>query len=247
LTSFIVFNFIASGDSMKQIGIMICLGLGLTGCYSIQSFAPSISPKASPSLHTVTTGGAAQQWVEQASKDPAYLISTQGIGAAKLGMTLGQLKQALGSTAQFTVKAPFMVDFDAIAVSQGGTLQYYILYPSGPAMADSTPITALLTDNPSYRTAAGIGPGTSLAQAEAVYGNATLNYNIANESREFIQFANPPSKWIYFRPTAIGQTFAGIYSTTDQEYHETKSFHPGTTIRLVGVSCPPQACPTQNR
>lgn len=43
----------------------------------------------------------------------ALTISPEGIGAAKLGMTFGQLKQVLGSDTEFKVESPFMVDFDA--------------------------------------------------------------------------------------------------------------------------------------
>ncbi|MCA1994869.1 MAG: hypothetical protein LDL41_22900, partial [Coleofasciculus sp. S288] len=48
------------------------------------------------------------------------LISAGGIGPAKVGMTLGQLKQLLAGKATFQVKSPFIVDFDAIAVVQAG-------------------------------------------------------------------------------------------------------------------------------
>lgn len=63
-------------------------------------------------------------------------ISDQGIGLAKLGMTFGQLKQVLEPDTKFKVETPFMVGFDAIALSQSGKVQYYILYPAGTKLAD---------------------------------------------------------------------------------------------------------------
>lgn len=90
------------------------------------------------------------------------LISAEGIGSAKVGMTLGALKKALAGKAEFKVKSPFIVDFDAIAVIESGKEQYYILYPAGSPLADADVIEALVTDNPNYRTAEGVGPGTPI-------------------------------------------------------------------------------------
>ena len=55
--------------------------------------------------------------VAQKTAAASLTIDDRAIGEAKIGMTFGQLKQALGSTAQFKVESPFMVDFDAVTVS----------------------------------------------------------------------------------------------------------------------------------
>lgn len=166
------------------------------------------------------------------------LISAAGIGQAKLGMTLGQLKRILGADTEFRVESPFMVDIDAIAVRQSGQVQYYILYDAGTTLGDTDQIQTLLTDNPKFRTAQGVGAGTSLKQAEAIYGSATLSYNTSNESREYVSFANEPQENISFRPVAVGQNFAGIYLSPlspQREFNETKIFQSTAKIRLVGV------------
>ncbi len=191
------------------------------------------SPNASP---TAAVPNSAQPGKNQ-------LISAQGIGPAKVGMKLGELKQVLGGKAEFQVKSPFIVDFDAIAVTQAGKEQYYILYPAGVPMADSDVIEALVTDNPNYRTAQGVGPGTSIQQAEGVYGDATLSYNTLNESREYVEFANQPSKDISFRTQAPqNQQLAGIYPSSKAELKETKKFPETATIGRVEVYCR-QNCP----
>ncbi|MFB8789060.1 MAG: hypothetical protein U7123_09480 [Potamolinea sp.] len=174
------------------------------------------------------------------------VISPDGIGEAKVGMTYGQLKKQLGTKAEFTVKSPFIVDFDAIAVSQSGKIQYYILYPAGTPLAESAVIDALVTDNPNYRTAEGVGPGTPIQQAETAYGDATLSYNTQNESREYIKFAKEPSRSIKFRASPTeGKQFAGIYSPSPTESKQTKEFEKTASIRLIevycGKNCPPQA------
>lgn len=158
-------------------------------------------------------------------------------------MTLGQLKKVLAGKAEFKVKSPFIVDFDAIAVSQGGTDQYYILYPAGAPLPDSAVIEALVTDNPNYRTAQGVGPGTPLTQAEAVYGDASLAYNSLNESREYVKFAKFPSKAIAFRAKAPqGQQFAGVYPASKTESKQTQEYQKSASISLVEVLCR-QNCP----
>lgn len=170
-------------------------------------------------------------------------ISAEGIGRAKVGMTFGQLKKLLGAKAEFIVKSPFMVDLDAIAVSESGSVQFYILYPAWTTLTDSQVIQYLMTDNPVYRTERGVGPGTLLTKAEAVYGDATLFYNTENESREYVKFVNQASANISFRPHAPEeQQFAGIYPSSPNSYHETKEFNKNSSIASVLVSCPVEKC-----
>lgn len=153
-------------------------------------------------------------------------------------MTFGELKQALGDEVEFQAESPFIVDFDAIAIVKEGEAQYYILYPAGTSLEDSDLIEAVITDNPQYRTAEGVGPETPVQQAEAVYGNATLSYSLANESREYVSFANQPSPDIAFRLRAANDgTLAGIYPSPQEEYNETEEYQEDATIRSVAVYC----------
>lgn len=169
------------------------------------------------------------------SRSTEGIISANGIGSARLGTKYGQLKTLLGKNAQFAVRKNFQVDFDAIAVSQSGQIQYYILYPSGEEFQDSDTLKILVTDNPNYRTEKGVSPGMSLAQGEQIYGKATLYRNTANESREYIKFAHFPLNNIYFRPgTKTGES-AGIYRSDSQEYQETMRYREGTIIRSIEV------------
>ncbi|MGB7440255.1 MAG: hypothetical protein WA919_04245 [Coleofasciculaceae cyanobacterium] len=171
-----------------------------------------------------------------------HKITEGSIGQAKLGMTLGELKEMLGEEAEFKKVSPFIVDFDAIAVSKGDEVQYYILYPAETTFQDSDVIEILSTDNPTYLTAQGVGAGTTLEQAEATYGDATLSFNYANESREYVKFANL-SQDINFRLGAANDnSFSGIYSSPTDEYNETKEYRDPATIRSVEIYCREQ-CP----
>ncbi|MEG4224857.1 hypothetical protein QUA35_01965 [Microcoleus sp. N9_B2] len=162
-------------------------------------------------------------------------ISDRTIGAAKVGMTFGQLKKALGSTAQFKVQSPFMVDFDAVAVSQSGKVQYRIIYAAGTKLKDSDVIELLMTDNSNYKTVQGVGPGMTLKQAEAIYGKATLSYNVDNEMREGVVFAKQPTRNIMFVPKAEGKQFGGVYGAGQGGFYQTNKYHPNAVIKSVMV------------
>ena len=205
--------------------------------------SPSFSPIPSQSIEASPRLGQTTSQPLSPPTSTALTISPEGIGPAKVGMTYAQLKKLLAGKAEFKVKSPFIVDFDAIAVSQGGKEQFYILYPTGVPLADTDVIEALVTDNPNYRTAQGVGPGTAIEQAEAVYGKASLSYNSLNESREYVQFANQPSKDIAFRTKAPpSQPFAGIYPGSKAELKKTSKFQKAASIGLVEVYCR-QNCP----
>ncbi|HEY9691978.1 MAG TPA: hypothetical protein V6D15_07220 [Oculatellaceae cyanobacterium] len=209
-----------------------------------------IQPSASSSLTSISKTETAKSVISSVNANPTRtnpnatvisqnkIISATGIGAAKLGMTYGQLKKELGASAEFQIKSPFMVDWDAIAVISSGKVQYYILYPAGTTFKNSQLIESIFTDNPDYQTAQKVGVDTPIKQAEAIYGDATLFYNTAVESREYIKFANQPAENIFFRPnTNNNQQFVGIYSSASGEYHETQQYQPNSLIGAIGVDC----------
>ncbi|MEG4283745.1 hypothetical protein QUB68_11505 [Microcoleus sp. A006_D1] len=162
-------------------------------------------------------------------------IGDRTIGEAKVGITFGQLKQALGSTAQFKVESPFMVDFDAVAISRSGKVQYRIIYPARTKLKDTDVIELLMTDNPNYKTLQGVGPGMTLKQAEAIYGKATLSYNVDNESRENVVFAKQPTRKIMFVPKAEGKQFTGVYAAEKGGFYQTNKYQQNAVIKSVMV------------
>jgi hypothetical protein len=211
---------------MKALRLIVVLCMVLMGCQSNPVDFPSTSSSSSISS-------------EPEPKQPvaeAFLISDTGIGTAQLGMTFQTLKDKLLASAQLKIISPFIVDFDAIAVSQSGQIQYYIVYPSGTTFADASVIELLLTDNPNYRTAESVSVGTSLKEAQTIYGEAILSYNTQSESREIVRFANAPFQNIIFLPKANPDSFVGIYPPSSAEYHETKIFNDSAIIGSIFVS-----------
>jgi hypothetical protein len=174
--------------------------------------------------------------------DPAQQITPVGIGGAKIGMSLKELKEQMGQGFKFPIKASFIEGFDAIAVTKAGTVQYYIPYPTGTQFTDTDKIQHLMTDNPDYRTEQGVGPGTSIQQAATVYGGATLSLSKENESREFINFTQHPNG-LAFRPKPVGkQSFAGDYPESNDEYLKTQKYDNRAAIGQITVSCAEDKC-----
>ena len=211
--------------SGSMIAVLLAIGSYL-GAISTPGFA--IAPVGTNALPEAANAA-------QKAPSASVAITDRTIGAAKVGMTFGQLKKALGSTAQFKVQSPFMVDFDAIAISQSGKVQYRIIYAAGTKLKDGDVIELLRTDNANYKTVQGVGPGMTLKQAEAIYGKATLSYNVDNEMRENVVFAKQPTNKIMFVPKAEGKQFAGVYGAGKGGFFQTNKYQPNAVIESVMV------------
>ncbi|MEG5080278.1 hypothetical protein QUB53_06385 [Microcoleus sp. AT8-B4] len=218
-----------------MLNVKVLSGSMIAVLLAIGSYLTLISEPGS----AVALGGANKlgETAKTAQKTPAasLTISDRTIGAAKVGMTFGQLKKALGSTAQFKVESPFMVDFDSVAVSRSGKVQYRIIYAAGTKLKDTDVIELLMTENSNYKTVQGVGPGMTLKQAEAIYGKATLSYNVDNEMREGVVFAKQPTRNIMFVPKADGKQFGGVYGAGKGGFYQTNKYHPNAVIRSVMV------------
>ncbi|MDP5337701.1 MAG: DUF1176 domain-containing protein [Nodularia sp. (in: cyanobacteria)] len=173
------------------------------------------------------------------SPSDQQLITTKSVGVAKLGMTLGELKQILGKEATFE-PTPLGVDLgEGIKVSQDGNVQYSLGFAEGQQpITNNSKITMITVENPNYRTTAGVGPGTPLKEAVAAYGQATLAYNLNNESREYIKFARGlgADTGVLIRSNQWTVTeFAGIYSDTKSEFNQTQKYQDHAAIGSITI------------
>ena len=215
--------------------LLFCTTLILTACQ-----AQLIENKSEDASENSTLTSSSK---DNVTIEPEFMISSEGIGKAKLGMTLGELKQISDRETEFKLESPFMVDINAISVSKLGEVQYYILYLAGTTShpdsitpTDKDSITHLMTKNPNYQTLAGVKVGTTIKQAEAIYGNAVLSYHTANESREYVTFsAHSADSKLKFRPNSIKNGFAGIYPETSAEYHQTEKYQDEAEIGSIEV------------
>lgn len=156
-------------------------------------------------------------------------ITADGVGDAMLGLSPQELADALGADYEVGNEVRITVDFDGRVISRDGVVQFRA------AMSDNTDdLTLFIVSNPEYTTAAGVGPTTTIADAEAIYGDATLAWNPDNEGREFVSFADGPEGRIAFRTPGIGGTNVGIYA---EDELETSEYLDGAGIAAVWVSC----------
>ena len=218
-----------------MLNVKVLSGSMIAALLAIGSYLTLISVPGSAVAPGGTNGLGEAANAAQKTPSASLTISDRTIGAAKVGMTFGELKKALGSTALFKVQSPFRVDFDAVAVSQSGKVQYRIIYAAGTKLKDADVIELLMTDNSSYKTVQGVGPGMTLKQAEAIYGKATLSYHLENEMREGVVFAKQPTRNIMFVPQAEGKQFAGVYGAGQGGFFQTNKYHPNAVIKYVMV------------
>lgn len=180
-----------------------------------------------------------------------YLISANGIGRAKLGMTLGQLKKIADRNTEFNLVSTFAEDKNAIAVSKQGLIQYYILFDADSNKAklnptDNASIVSLVTNNYNYQTERGIKVGMPIKEAENICGNAILSHNI-NGTAEYISFKNYDLDTIQFRASSSksfsnGLGFSGIYTQYPAVAYTTDKYNQGAAIAAIEVSCRKNAC-----
>lgn len=213
------------------------------------SSSPNAAPAASEGA-SATLSQSAGQPAEAGDQNP-WLITPEGMGTIQVGMTLGDIKAALGEDYELNDVPNFMVDFGAIEVSQGGEVLMALMYFAAEPPTDGDPIYFLWTENPKFRTPEGIGPGSPVADGEAAYGKATLSYSVSDEMREYVRFANQPED-LAFRTPGEPDNFNGIYAKgSGGDLWETSEYRPDATIRAILVdgfrranaSQPPQSNP----
>jgi len=131
--------------------------------------------------------------------DPERLITEEGVGNAVLAQTAAEMADELGSGYLVGDEIRITVDYRGNVVRQGSVVQFRAVQ-AGPG----DELTLFIVSNPEYTTAEGVGPKTTIAEAESIYGEATLSWNPEDGGREFVTFANGPGEQIMFRTPGIG-------------------------------------------
>ncbi|MEL6581540.1 MAG: hypothetical protein AAFQ14_17505 [Cyanobacteria bacterium J06621_12] len=227
--------------------------LGVLTLYACQPRTTQLQSKATKAAANL------QQVSAKQTVAPEFLITPNGIGQAKIGMALGQLKQISPRNTEFALVPSFTSEFNAIAVTKQGLVQYYILFEiesdselkqseSLFEPRDNDIITLLLTSNYNYQTQEGINVGTSIQEAEDIYGNAVLAYNLDGESAEYISFGNYEPPNVRFRAShsrliSNGLGFAGIYPEYPGVTYTTDKYQSDAAIAVIEVSCNDNTCP----
>jgi hypothetical protein len=177
---------------------------------------------------------------------PAQTIADGGIGVAKVGMTLAELKKNLKNSARFETQTNFLPGYNALAVRQQGKVQFYIPYPQNKKLSENDQIKLLVTDNPIYKTAEGVAAGMSIKKATTVYGDAQLGYNPKASVEEIAVFANQPGELRFLTSGAEAGGRAGIYAakqSKEQQGFVTNKYGTNGRIKRITVVCPENICP----
>ena len=166
-----------------------------------------------------------------AQGDDAIEIETSGAGALRLGATLTQLGEALST------------DFDVseeLEISPGQLGRVVTLDGGVWALLTVTDgvIDEIILVDSAFRTAAGIGPGSSVAEAEAVYGDATLTWFPDEQGQETAFFLSGP-EGIEFYTSDSGGPRAGVYG---EDQTRTVVVKPNATITTVRLACGASPC-----
>lgn len=147
------------------------------------------------------------------------LISERGIGPVKIGMTVAQVKAKLGSG--FRVILPEATNSAELAawyrvMDSTNEEVWRFLVRDWQRPTDSSPIVQIRTTRKSFRTAEGVGAGSSIAAGQKVWGQATFTRNEGGFGREELRFKKQPA---YFGLTSRSYGFArsGIYGPISAE------------------------------
>ena len=175
-----------------------------------------------------------------ASAQNAPDIAADRVLDVRLAMTLGDARAAHPDL-DWTYEHRFMVDFSADCAARDGETLFCALVYEDPDFNTAATIEALVALSPSLQARDGVRVGMALADAEKLWGDATLAFSYANEAREYVNFANGPARIsVRARPSdASGHNGAhvGVYAdaTADQEYQETNQYRTGAEIGSIWV------------
>jgi hypothetical protein len=166
-------------------------------------------------------------------------ISADGMGGIRLGMTIGELKKMKGYTIQ--TKSAFATGYSALAVSQKGKVQFYIPYARQKPITDKDQVRFLVTENPTYKTDQGVGPGMTLKQVSQIYGQPVLQLQKEAESGEILAFARQPQSMAF--STGRSATKVGIYPKVKGKIAvQTNKYNENAKIKRITVVCPDTVC-----
>ena len=210
----------------RFLGVAVIAALALAACGdsgSVTTTAPGSSTAATV-LPTAPSSG------DATPANPR--LSAGFVGDVGAGLTEAELRTGLGSGYEVVSAGTVLADTVGFTVLKGGIVQFHALHRVGAGPE----LDLLVTDNPAYRTAEGIGPGTTIDEAVTVYGPATISYSSLGETRELVVFAAGPDDSIVFRAfgPSLGE-LAGVYGDASDGFAESTEYQPGSTIGQIWI------------
>ena len=201
--------------------------------------AASTSPPEAPA----NPADAAPAVEQTAQRDDERLLTPRQVGRVRLGMSVAEVKRLFPSATFRLVPLPDIPAIVAVKQPGGDDILYFGTERTGEDGGGALPrdderVTQLVTKDPRFRTAEGVGPGSPLEDATKAYGAATLFYSPDVEYAKF--GAGPAAGFGFLLAPPSGQKSAGIYDTSPEEteggFKRSTRFHPGAKISYVSIS-----------
>lgn len=186
------------------------------------------------------------------SFDPECVITETGIAGVENPATLRDFVESFPETAALRFEPAYMVDFGALCALSGGEDAICVIFESYDVEAydGDIEVMAMGVYAEECRTAEGVGPGTSVADAVAAYGAARFGFSYENEGREYVSFAEAPDAYSFRAQSAIGDAIngdalrapgphGGDYAGVEGDsYFETMVAQPDARLWEIWVSTP---------
>lgn len=187
-----------------------------------------------------------------ASFDPECLISETGIAGVDSPATLNDFVEAFPADTAISFQPVYMVDFGSLCALSGGEEAICVIFESYDVQEydGDIEVIAMGAYADQCRTAEGVGPGTSIADAVAAYGAARFGFSYDNESREYVSFADAPDAYSFRAESAIGDAiegdalrasgrYGGDYTGVEGDgYFETMVAQPDAELWEIWISTP---------
>lgn len=174
-------------------------------------------------------GLSASTSLAQSAGDAEMTLASWGAGDITIGSTLADL------TGLDVTPGPAIDDAtDSYTIRRDGEI-IALVATSGD---DAAPINLIVALDSMFRTAEGVGPGSSVAEVEAAYGTAILSFTDP-KGAELLSVSSGPQA-LHFFTSYSGGPQAGIY---DGDTTATTEYEADAVIAAVWVDCRFVTCP----
>lgn len=192
----------------------------------------------------IASGGSA------ASFDAECVITETGIAGIENPATLGDFVEAFPADAALAFEPAYMVDFGALCALSGGEDAICAIFESYDVDAydGNIEVMAMGVYADQCRTAEGVGPGTSIADAVEAYGEPRFGFSYENEAREYVSFAEASDAYSFRAGSETGEAtqgqgnqpsgrFGGDYAGVEGDsYFETAAALPDARIWEIWIT-----------
>jgi len=168
-----------------------------------------------------------------AQERSTWPIEGTAAGPLAIGLPIDTIRDALAEGYELSDRVLIFPGLEGFAVSMDDTIHAFV------ATDDDDVVRLLILLDARFRTAAGIGPWSTVADAEAAYGAASFEWFPDGRGSEVVEFVDQPD-FLHFQTSDIGGPRAGIYA---DDALETDEYQDDAIITTVWIDCRSRTCP----